>query len=103
MQVINPEPLLHHLETKSRLHRLVKDMIITYPNQLLTTAVWLKKGIIRLNEDTKGERDLTRPGLYFLDELSRELPFPHAVKVLAESELWLVTRSELTSYLGSGR
>lgn len=99
MEVICPLPLLNHLERNSALHTLTQDLILCYPRQTLMTAVWLKDGVIRLNEQSKQEQDLIRAGLYFLDELSQEIPYPHSVKVLRGSKLWLVTRSEIQSYL----
>ena len=99
MQVINPSSLLQHLKESAELHTLVRDFVLTYPNQVFTSAVWLKNGTIRLNEGLKNASDLRRPGLYFLDELAHETPYPHAVTILAGSSLWLVTKSDLNAYL----
>jgi len=103
MQVVCPLPLLEHLERCSVLHHLKQELILCYPNQSVMTAVWLKSGIIRLNENTKASHDLTRPGLYFLDELATETSYPHSVKVLAGAKLWFVTRSEIQAYLAQAQ
>lgn len=99
MKVECPLPLLNHLTKKVTLHHLRQDLIICYPNQSIMTAVWLKKGTIRLNENMKGMIELTQPGLYFLDEVSSQYPCPSLVKILKGSDVWLVTRSDLQLYL----
>lgn len=99
MQPIYPQPLLNHLEKKAILHRLSQDLIICYPNQIITTAVWLKTGTIRLNENMKDSQDFQGPGLYFMDDVSTQRPCPYFVKVIKGSEIWLVTRSDVQTYL----
>lgn len=99
MQVIYPLPLLDHLEKKATLHRLSQDLIICYPKQIITTAIWLKTGTIRLNENMKDTEDFHRVGLYFMDDVSSQKPCPYFIKVLKNSEIWPVTRSDVQTYL----
>ncbi len=99
MQVLTPQPLKEYLAAKAQMHRLQKDLVLFYAQQVPMAAVWLHQGIIQLNFESKTPKDYSRPGLYFLDELSTQLAIKASAKVLAGSHIWLVTRSEIEQFL----
>ncbi|MBY0515746.1 MAG: hypothetical protein K2P81_02480 [Bacteriovoracaceae bacterium] len=91
--------LREYLEAKASLHRLKQDMVLFYANQKPMTAVWLKRGVIQTNFHKKTPTDIRKAGLYYMDELLNEIDVPHSAKVLANSEFWLLTRTELQALL----
>jgi hypothetical protein len=99
MQVNSPKALREYLELHAKLHVLQKDLVLLYAQQVPMAAVWLKEGCIRINFDRRYTKDYTLRGLYFLDELSSGRPLGSSAMVLAKSQIWLVTKSEITQCL----
>jgi len=99
MNTTAPTHLEDFLKEHAKLHKLKSDMVLFYARQRPTVAIWLKQGTIQINFDKRSPMDVHQPGLYFMDELVGEKEMTRSAKVLAKSEFYLVTRSELAKIM----
>lgn len=73
---------------------LEQDMVLCYPGQSPTAAVWLVEGVLECTSKKTTCTNQT-PGLYLLNELALGMPLQCEVRVRAGSRVWLLTRTDV--------
>ena len=73
---------------------LGQDLILCYPGQSPTAAIWLVEGILEYVR-RRSVRTTMTPGLYLLHELAEGTPLNSEVRVRAGSRVWPLTRTEV--------
>ncbi len=73
---------------------LEQDLVLCYPGQSPTAAVWLVEGILECTSK-RATRTTMTPGLYLIHELAEGTPIHSEVRVRAGSRVWPLTRTDV--------
>jgi hypothetical protein len=96
---LKAEDIQKYLETRANLFKLKQDMVLFYAKQRPTTLISLQNGLVQTRFDGRRPVDFRREGLYFYDEFIKQQEMNYSARVVAGSEIWLITRTELSALL----
>ena len=83
------------LDSLCPLHTLSQNLVMCYGKQVLVHALWLHHGEIIVDKGRGSITHHTEPGPYFYEEFLSGKTLSYKIEVMAGSQIWILTKSEL--------